>query len=62
MDVCVCNAGVMVGKSLSDLDPEDMTKMMDINVVSTCYITQLSANLMLEKGVNDGHIIFNSRY
>ena len=39
-----------------------MKQMMGVNVISTSLCTQLSIKLMLKNGINDGHIIFNSRY
>ena len=42
--------------------PEEMKQMMDVNVISNSLCTQLSIKLMLKKGIDDGHIIFNSRF
>ena len=61
VDVCVCNAGIAVSKKLTDLSPEEMKQMMNVNVISSCYVTQLSINLMNKKDINDGQIIFISR-
>ena len=42
--------------------PDEMKQMMGVNVISTSLCTQLSIKLMLKKGIDDGHIIFNSRF
>ena len=61
IDVCICNAGVDLHKSLTDLSPDDMKQMMNINVISSNYCTQLSVKLMLKHKIDDGQIIFISR-
>ena len=61
VDVCICNAGVDLHKSLCDLSPEEMKQMLNINVVSSNYCTQLSVKLMLKHKIDDGQIIFISR-
>jgi NAD(P)-dependent dehydrogenase (short-subunit alcohol dehydrogenase family) len=62
VDSCICNAGMAIPKNLSDLTPDEMRQMMDVNVTSASYCTQLSVNLMMKNGVDDGSIIFISRY
>ena len=61
VDVCVCNAGVDIHKGLNELTPEEMKQMMNVNVISSNYCTQLSIKLMLKKEIDDGQIIFISR-
>ena len=61
IDVCICNAGLALGKPLSQLTPEEMSKMINLNVIAVSYATQLSVNLMLRKKVVDGQIIFINR-
>ena len=61
VDVCICNAGLALGKPLSLLTPEEMLKMINLNVIAVSYTTQLSINLMLRKKVVDGQIIFINR-
>ena len=61
VDVCICNAGLALGKPLLILTPEEMSKMINLNVIAVSYTTQLSINLMLKKNVLDGQIIFINR-
>ena len=49
-------------KDVLYFSPEEMKQMMDVNVISNSLCTQLSIKLMLKKGIDDGHIIFNSRF
>ena len=44
-----------------DLTPEEMHRMMDVNLISTTFVTQLALKLMIKKEVKDGHILFISR-
>ena len=62
LDICICNAGVAVGKSLTELTPDEMKQMMNINVISSSFCTQLSIKMMLKNGIDDGQIIFINRF
>ena len=61
VDVCICNAGLALGKPLSLLSPEEMSKMINLNIIAVSYTTQLSVNLMLKKNLVNGQIIFINR-
>ena len=61
VDVCICNAGLAINKTLSDLTPDEMKQMMNVNVISASYCTQLSVVMMMKKGIDDGQIIFIGR-
>ena len=61
VDICICNAGVDLRKSLTAMSPEEMGQMMNVNVISANYCTQLSVKLMLKHKIDDGQIIFVSR-
>lgn len=60
VDVCICNAGIAIGKPLMELTLQDMQQMMNVNVISASLCTQLSINLMLKNDIDDGQIIFIS--
>ena len=44
LDICVCNAGVGNMKSLIELTPDEMKQMLNVNVISSSFCTQLSIN------------------
>jgi len=56
-DVCVNNAGYSTSSSLMDITPKEMREMLDTNVVALAYCAQQSIKSMIERGVNDGHVI-----
>ena len=62
VDVCICNAGMAIFKALSELAPEEMKQMINVNLISTAYVTQMSIKLMTMKNIDDGQIIFISRF
>ncbi|XP_063876182.1 dehydrogenase/reductase SDR family member 11-like isoform X2 [Scylla paramamosain] len=57
VDVCINNAGVMHNMTLMNGKPEEWRRMMDINVIALCLCTREAVTSMLERGVDDGHII-----
>ncbi|MPC32866.1 dehydrogenase/reductase SDR family member 11-like [Portunus trituberculatus] len=57
VDVCVNNVGIMHNLTLMNGTPEEWRRMMDINVIALCLCTREAAKSMLERGVDDGHII-----
>lgn len=60
VDVCICTTDEAIFKPLSELTPDEMKDMMNNNVISTAYCTQLCINLMLKKSIDDGQILFIS--
>ena len=58
VDVCICNAGILNNRNLSKESSETWRKLLNVNVVAASLCAQLSINLMLEKGIKDGQVIF----
>jgi NADP-dependent 3-hydroxy acid dehydrogenase YdfG len=56
VDVCVNNAGFASKETLLELNATQMRSMLDVNVVGLVLCASKSANSMLARGVNDGHI------
>lgn len=60
LDVVVANAGLSYEGSLLEGKPDDWKNMLDVNVISLCYVTQLGIKSFVKNGVDDGQIIYVS--
>ena len=54
LQILINNAGIMIYGPLLEQKPQEWTKMMDVNLISVSYVTQLASKIM-GKG---GDIIF----
>lgn len=57
LDILVNNAGISQSDSFYDYKPEDLKKVMDLNVLSILYSSQAAARIMKEQG---GGVIINT--
>ncbi|OXA55394.1 dehydrogenase/reductase SDR family member 11 [Folsomia candida] len=57
VDVCVNNAGFSTNTSLLEIPVSEMRSMLDTNIVALVQCSQLSIKSMIQRNVNDGHII-----
>ncbi|XP_011432073.1 dehydrogenase/reductase SDR family member 11-like [Crassostrea angulata] len=57
VDVCVNNAGLALDAPIIDGHYDDWEVMWQVNVRAVCMCTHLSVKSMLDRGVDDGHII-----
>ena len=48
LQILINNAGVMMYGHLLDQTPQDWSLMMNVNLISVSYLTQLASKLMLE--------------
>ena len=48
LQILISNAGVMMYGHLLDQTPQDWSLMMNVNLISVSYLTQLASKLMLE--------------
>ncbi len=57
IDICINNAGLAKDAPLIGGSTESWKEMIDVNVMALSISTRESVKLMLEKNINDGHII-----
>lgn len=50
VDVMINNAGLFIGGSILDVDPEEFERIHDVNVKGVYFGTQMAANDMLDRG------------
>ena len=48
LHILINNAGVMMYGKLLDQTPEDWSSMINVNLISVSYLTQLASKIMLE--------------
>jgi NADP-dependent 3-hydroxy acid dehydrogenase YdfG len=58
VDICIANAGMSANETLLEGSFGSWKRMLDLNVLSLCLCTQLSAASMRAHGIDDGHIVF----
>jgi len=56
-DVVVNNAGIADNTPLLEASTEAWRTMLDVNVLSLAVSSKLGINSMLERGIDDGHVI-----
>ncbi|XP_048763449.2 dehydrogenase/reductase SDR family member 11-like isoform X4 [Ostrea edulis] len=57
VDVCINNAGLALDAPIIDGGYDAWEEMWHVNVRAVCICTHLSVKSMLDRGVDDGHII-----
>ncbi|HEY6435960.1 MAG TPA: SDR family NAD(P)-dependent oxidoreductase, partial [Ignavibacteriaceae bacterium] len=57
IDICINNAGLAKDAPLIGGSTQSWKEMIDVNVMALSISTRESVELMLEKNINDGHII-----
>jgi NADP-dependent 3-hydroxy acid dehydrogenase YdfG len=57
----ICFKGTSLHLCSADGSPDDLKKMMDLNVLGLSVCTQHALKSMKERGVDDGHIIHINR-
>ena len=57
VDVLVANAGLGLGGSIPDGDPEDWHRMFEVNVLGVLYATRAAVRHMLDRGSGDVVIV-----
>ena len=57
LNICICNAGFAIAKPLTELSPEEMKGMTNVNVISSAFCAQMSIKMMLDQEI-DGQVIF----
>ncbi|XP_046400497.1 dehydrogenase/reductase SDR family member 11-like [Ischnura elegans] len=57
VDLCIANAAMAVGGSLLGGKTDDWRQMLDVNVTGTLNVAKTAINGMLQRGVEDGHIV-----
>ncbi|XP_071449884.1 dehydrogenase/reductase SDR family member 11-like [Hetaerina americana] len=57
VDLCVANAGIAIGGTILDGKPSDWRSQLDVNLTGTLHCAKVAINGMLERGVNDGHVV-----
>ncbi|XP_033112146.1 dehydrogenase/reductase SDR family member 11-like [Anneissia japonica] len=58
VDICVNNAGLSIDSPLLSGKTEQWRYMMDVNVMGVAVCTREAVRQMMERGVDDGHIVF----
>ncbi|CAL8135347.1 unnamed protein product [Orchesella dallaii] len=57
VDVMINNAGTSVMKPILEMGVDEMRTQLDLNVIALTLCCKLAINSMLERGINDGHVI-----
>ena len=57
LHVCVNSAGLAFDSPLLTGDVKEWKQMLDVNVLGVCICSREACKLMMESGINDGHII-----